>query len=95
MLSFPLRATEKVRIAAMDTAKNILFRSANIVIIYTVLSILLAMQKQLGLEAMLEYHRKYLQIIEKNNPTLKHVVHRALSLINVEKIYKEAFSDET
>lgn len=78
----------------MDTAKNILFRSANIVIIYTALSILLAMQKQLGLGAMLEYHHKYLQIIEKKNPVLKHVVCRALSLVNVEKIYNEAFSDD-
>jgi len=78
----------------MSESKNILFRTGNIAVIYTVLSILLVMQKQLGLEAMLEYHRKYLHVIGKNNPTLKHVVARALSLINVEKIYKEAFSDE-
>ena len=79
----------------MSASKNILFRAGNIAVIYTVLSILLVMQKQLGLEAMLEYHRKYLQVIEKNNPTLKHVVARALSLINVEKIYKEAFLNDT
>jgi len=75
----------------MDHQKNILFRSGNIVVIYTALRILLAMQKQLGLEAMLEYHRKYLQTIEHDNPILKHAVSRALTLINVEKIYKESF----
>jgi hypothetical protein len=79
---------------AMDNSQNILFRSNNIVIIYTALRILLAMEKQLGLEAMLDYHRKYLQTVEGNNPMLKHAVNRALSLINVEKIYKESFPYE-
>jgi len=79
----------------MHNSKNILFRSSNIVIIYTALRILLAMQKQLGLEAMLEYHRKYIQTIEEDNPILKHAVNRALSLINVEKIYKESFHHDT
>ena len=79
----------------MEQSKNIFFRTQNIVIIYTALRILLAMQKQLGLEAMLEYRGKYLQSIEGSNPLLKHAVTRALSLIDVEKIYKEAFTHET
>jgi len=79
----------------MNNPKSILFRTQNIVIIYTALRILLAMQKQLGLEAMLEYHCKYLKIVESGNPLLKHAVTRALSLIDVEKIYKETFPHET
>ena len=79
----------------MEQPRNIFFRSQNIVIIYTALRILLAMQKKLGLEAMLEYRSKYLQSIEGNNPLLKHAVTRALSLIDIEKIYKEVFHRET
>jgi len=79
----------------MNNSKNIFFRTQNIVVIYTALRILLAMQKQLGLEAMLEYRGKYLQSVESNNPLLKHAVTRALSLIDVEKIYKEVFHRET
>jgi hypothetical protein len=77
----------------MEKSKNILLRTSNIVVIYTALRILMVMQRQLGLEAMLEYHQKYLQAVEAKNPMLKHVVNRALSFINVEKIYKETFSD--
>lgn len=79
----------------MERSENIFFRTQNIVIIYTALRILLAMQKQLGLEAMLEYRGKYLQSVDSNNPLLKHAVTRALSLIDVEKIYKEVFHRET
>lgn len=79
----------------MNNSQNIFFRTQNIVVIYTALRILLAMQKQLGLEAMLEYRGKYLQSVESNNPLLKHAVTRALSLIDVEKIYKEVFHRET
>ena len=77
----------------MHHSKNILFRASNIVVIYTALRILSVMRKQLGLEVMLEYHQKYLQAVEEKNPMLKHVVGRALSLINVEKIYKESLQD--
>ncbi len=79
----------------MNNSKNIFFRTQNIVVIYTALRILLAMQKQLGLEAMLEYRGQYLRAIESSNPLLKHAVTRALSLIDVEKIYREAFLNET
>ncbi len=75
----------------MNHPHNILFRTSNIVVIYTALKILRMMQSQLGLEAMLEYHQKYLQAVEEKNPMLKHVVNRALSLVSVEKIYKENF----
>ena len=62
--------------------------------IYTVLRILLKMQKILGLEAMLEYIAKYLDTIDKNNPHIKYAVSRATRLINIEKIYKEAVYNE-
>ena len=79
----------------MNNSQNIFFRTQNIVVIYTALRILLAMQKQLGLEAMLEYRGKYLQSVESNNPLLKHAVTRALSLRPVETSYKEVFHRDT
>ena len=57
---------------------------------YTVLCILKKMRDQMGLEAMIEYLEKYLHTIETYNPKLKMAVKEALTLLNVEKIYKEA-----
>ncbi len=58
--------------------------------VYTVLRILWRMRKQLGLEAMLEYLEKYMAAIENHNPQLENAVHEALSLLDVERMYKEA-----
>ena len=66
-----------------------IFSENSIIAIYTVLSILIKMQDELGLEAMLEYVNKYLRVIEKDNPQIKYAVSRALQLISLEKIYKE------
>ena len=57
---------------------------------YTMLCVLKKMRDQMGLEAMIEYLEKYLCIIEEHNPQLKMAVKHALTLLNVEKIYKEA-----
>ena len=65
------------------------------VAVYTVLSILVKMEHTLGLEAMLEYIETYLCVIEQHNPHLKYAVSRALQMISVEKIYKEAVYRET
>ena len=69
-----------------------LFTPENIIVVYTVLSILIKMKDSLGMEAMLEYIGRYLSIIEKNNPKFKTAVKEALSLMSVEKIYKDALS---
>ena len=58
--------------------------------VYTVLKILIKMKQQLGLEVMLDYMDYYLKIIETHNPDIKEAVEKALTMINVEKIYKEA-----
>ena len=58
--------------------------------VYTVLKILIKMKQQLGLEVMLDYMDYYLKIIETHNPDIKEAVEKALMMINVEKIYKEA-----
>ena len=58
--------------------------------VYTVLKILVKMKKQLGLEVMLDYMDYYLKIIETHNPDVKEAVEKALTMISVEKIYKEA-----
>lgn len=71
-------------------APNIFTTPANSVSIYTVLCILRRMKYQLGLEAMLEYHARYLETIETHNPQLKQAVAKALGLMSVEKMYKDA-----
>ncbi|MBP9854366.1 MAG: hypothetical protein KBD53_05825 [Candidatus Omnitrophica bacterium] len=58
--------------------------------VYTVLTILIKMREQLGLEAMLEYLQEYANVIERNNPKLKDAVLRALKIINVKKMYGDA-----
>ena len=69
-------------------ARNTL--SSHCVNTYTVLCILRKMKNQMGLEVMLEYLEKYLEVIENYNPRLKMAVIEALSRLNVEKIYQEA-----
>ena len=62
----------------------------NSIIVYTVFSILRQMRRQLCLEAMLEYMEEYLETVEQNNPRLKTAVSKALSMISVKKMYKDA-----
>ena len=56
---------------------NHLFSPANIIAIYTVLSTLIKMKRELGLEAMLEYLGYYHHTMEAHNPQLKNAVARA------------------
>jgi hypothetical protein len=65
------------------------FSPHNLVTIYTTIRILEAMRKQLGLEAMLEYIEKYLTLIEKDNPQLQTAVTQALTLMKVERLYRD------
>lgn len=69
---------------------NIFTNSANSIAIYTVLCILRRMKREVGLEAMLEYLDKYLGAIETHNPRLKQAVAKALGLMSVERMYREA-----
>ena len=52
------------------------------------------MHRTLGLEAMLEYTGKYISIMEERDPVLEPAVSKALCLMSIEKIYKEAFIHE-
>ena len=78
------------------TPKNIswAFPQDHAVAIYTVLSILFRMRQELGLEAMLEFMGKYRQTVEEHNPKIKNAVSQALSIISVQKIFKEAAGHE-
>lgn len=71
-----------------------LFAPQSTITIYTTLSILLVMKKNLGMEAMLEYMDQYLALIDKHNPKFKFAVRKALSYMNVEKMYKDAMQCE-
>lgn len=64
--------------------------STNSIAIYTVLCILRRMKREIGLEAMLEYLDKYLETIEAHNFELKQAVHKALGMMSVGKMYKDA-----
>ncbi|MGE0267567.1 MAG: hypothetical protein AB7S78_03795 [Candidatus Omnitrophota bacterium] len=61
--------------------------------VYTVLSILVKMRHQLGLEAMMEYLDHYLRVIEQHNPKLKYAVSRALTMMNIQKMYDQAVTE--
>ncbi len=74
----------------VEKAKNAFLSNDNTVAIYTILSILIRMQQTLGLEAMLEYIKEYLSMIEQRNPQIKEAVEKALKLMSVEKMYREA-----
>lgn len=69
---------------------NIFMTSVNFIAVYTVLCILRRMKQEVGLEAMLEYHARYLETIETHNPQLKSAVTKALCLMSVEKMYRDA-----
>ena len=69
---------------------NIFTSSANSIAIYTVLCILRRMKREVGLEAMLEYLDKYLETTETHNARLKLAVAKALWMMSVEKMYREA-----
>ena len=64
--------------------------SANSIAVYTVLSILSRMKANVGLEAMLEYLEIYLATVNAHNPELKRAVDKALGVIKVERMYREA-----
>ncbi|MBI5415329.1 MAG: hypothetical protein HZA29_00790 [Candidatus Omnitrophica bacterium] len=64
--------------------------SANSVAVYTVLSILSRMKVRVGLEAMLEYLDRYLATVDSHNPELKQAVDKALGIVSVERLYREA-----
>ena len=65
----------------------------NSIAVYTILSILRQMKENLGLEAMIEYMEKYMEGIEANNPEIKSAVQYALSLMSIEKMYKQKIKD--
>lgn len=68
--------------------------SQNTITIYTIMAILNLMKNELGLEAMLEYISQYINVVDKNNPNLRSAVRKALSMMSVEKIYKDAMGCE-
>lgn len=62
----------------------------NLVTVYTISRILLTMRLKLGLEAMVEYLDRSVDLLERENPRLESAVTQALAIMNVEKIYKDA-----
>lgn len=68
---------------------NPCFTPEHIVAFYTLLSVLLKMKKELGLEAMLEYMAQYLAAIDSHNPKLAMAVAKTLEKIPIEVFYYE------
>lgn len=69
--------------------KNLCYPPEHIVAFYTLLSVLLRMKKELGLEAMLEYMAQYLSAIDSHNPKLSTAVSKTLEKIPIEVFYYE------
>ena len=65
------------------------FSSQNMIAVYTVLSILKSLKKEMGLEAMLEYMEGYLRTLDQCNPDLKKAVAFAVGLMDMEKLYND------
>lgn len=70
------------------------FSPQNLLVVYTVLSILIRMKEKLGFEAMWEYIFHYWQIVGKRNPSIRAAVIRAQDLMDVEKMYYDALSSK-
>ncbi len=62
--------------------------------VYTGMSILMKMKKELGKDAMLAYMDKYLSFTEENNLFLQSAVLRALSSVDVQKMHREAMYEK-
>ena len=62
--------------------------SQHAISVYTVLTILAAMRKDLGLEAMSEFLDNYTAAVEKMNPELKVAVSEAMSEHAVYSLYR-------
>ena len=62
--------------------------------VYTALSVLILMRKELGLEAMVGYMESYRRIFELTFPSIKLAVNKAVSLVDVIKLYNEAMARE-
>jgi len=73
-----------------DAFPNFFTRKDNSIAIYTAMRILRSMKKELGIEAMHEYLDGYVRTVDQHNPKLSLAVTKALSLMSVEKIYKDA-----
>ncbi|HPN56598.1 MAG TPA: hypothetical protein PLD92_07100 [Candidatus Omnitrophota bacterium] len=71
-----------------------LLKQENIVAIYVVLLVLKKMRMELGLEPMHEYMDAYINIIERHNHRLKRVVAQLLTVLNVDKIYRDCIDHE-
>lgn len=70
------------------------FFNNNAVAIYTLLVILTRIKNTMGLEAMLEYIDSYKIMIERHNQDFRDAVAEALTLMSVEKMYKDIKKDE-
>ena len=73
-----------------DNSPGPLSASNEIVTVYIVFFVLRKMRTQLGLEATLEYAQSYMNKMEKQHPDIRRLVYKALSSIDVEKMYKDA-----
>ena len=79
-----LTSIESIHFYAQDQA----------IAVYTALSILVLMRKELGLEAMVDYMESYRRIFEVTYPSVKIAVKKAVNLVDVIKLYNEAMCHE-
>lgn len=85
---------QEIHAQFVRTGSTPFFTPDNKIAIYTVLKILARMKKELGMEAMHEYMDRYCAIIDRNNPKFEYAVKQALTLISIEKLYRDAMRGE-
>ena len=73
---------------------NPCFSPQNLIVVFTVLSLLIRMKEKLGFEAMLEYMAYYLRIVGTKNPSIQAAVGRALDVVDIERIYEDTLSQK-
>lgn len=87
---------ESIRTKAGDhdyaPGENFFTSRNNQMVIYIASRILWAMKEQLGLEAMLEYLAKYIEMVNTHNPIVKEAVTQAVQLMDVKKMYEKGCS---
>lgn len=70
------------------------FSQQHCLTLYTMLTILHRMRRDVGVEAALEYLEKTLHAIEREEFPYKQVVNAVLNLVSVDHLYREMCQDE-
>lgn len=61
--------------------------------VYTILRVLKQIKKELGLEAMVDFHASYIEQIDRYNPHLVKAVDHAIRILDTKRVYRALVED--